>query len=358
MNTQRLAILTEGLFLDHHAKTAHGVIRYGQREVVAVVDSVHAGTTASELMPFCLKPVPIVGSIKEAVDAGANCLLIGVAPTGGKLAQSWRALLVEAVEQGMDIEAGLHTLLGSDPELTALANASGATIRDLRAAPPDLDVPRGPGMRRDSLKVVHSVGTDVAIGKKTVTIELTRAAQAQGHKSVFVPTGQTGIAIAGWGIAVDHVVSDYVAGAGEWLVDEGARRGDLLFVEGQGALFHPAYSGVTLSLLHGVCPDVLVLTHRGGPVRIGSYPNVELPPLADIAAEYERICRPVYPTKVAAIALSTVGLDEDTARGLIEETEKECGLVCDDVVRFGADRILRAVLAEASGRATNRPPAL
>jgi uncharacterized NAD-dependent epimerase/dehydratase family protein len=346
VKTERLAILTEGLFLDHHAKTAHGVIRYGQREVVAVVDSAHAGRTASALIPFCVKPVPIVASLQEAVDAGANCLLIGVAPTGGKLPQSWLTLIAEAIEQGLDVESGLHTILSEDPQLKDRAEASGASIRDLRQAPTDLDVPRGPGKRRDSLKVVHSVGTDVAIGKKTVTIELTRAAQAVGDKAVFVPTGQTGIAIAGWGIAVDHVVSDYVAGAGEWLVDEGARRGDLLFVEGQGALFHPAYSGVTLGLLHGVCPDVLVLTHRAGSARIGSYPQVELPPLTEIAAEYERICSPVHPTKVAAIALSTVGLDEDTARGVIDETEKECGLICDDVVRFGADRILRAVRAE------------
>jgi uncharacterized NAD-dependent epimerase/dehydratase family protein len=261
---ERLAVLTEGLFDDHHAKTAHGVIRYGAREVVAVVDSSQAGRTASEVVPFCQKPVPIVATIAEAVERGAQTLLIGIAPTGGKLDDAWRALVLEAIERGLSVEAGLHTILSEDPEFSAAAERSGVILRDLRLPPPDLGVPRGPNGRKPGVRVVHSVGSDVAIGKKAVTIELDVAARARGMQSVYVPTGQTGVAIAGWGIAVDHVLSDYVSGAAERLVDEGSERGDLLFVEGQGSLFHPAYSAVTLGLLHGCSPDLLILAHRAG----------------------------------------------------------------------------------------------
>ncbi len=345
MTDERLAILAEGLFADFHAKTAHGVIRYGRREVVAVVDSHHAGRTADEVVPFCLRPVPIVSSVAEAVAHGAGCLLIGVAPTGGRLDPTWRAMLLQAIDAGLDIEAGLHTLLGEDPELRAAAQSRGVRLRDLRLAPSDLDVPRGHGARGADLRVVHSVGSDTVVGKKVVTLELDRAARARGLRSVFVATGQTGIAISGWGIAVDHVISDYVAGAAERLVEQGAQRGDLLFLEGQGALFHPAYSGVTLGLLHGSAPDVLVLVHRARATAIRNYPEVPLPPLPELVQAYEAVCRPVRPARVAAIAINTAALDERAAHAELGATEAACGVVADDVIRFGPHRVLDAVLA-------------
>jgi uncharacterized NAD-dependent epimerase/dehydratase family protein len=183
------------------------------------------------------------------------------------------------------------------------------------------------------------------IGKKVVTLELDRAARERGLRSVYVPTGQTGVAIAGWGIAVDHVISDYVAGAAERLVHEGAGRGDLLFVEGQGALFHPAYSGVTLGLLHGSAPDLLVLVHKAGAAAVRNYPELPIPALPELVAAYEGVARPVRSTRVAAIALNTADLasDED-AREAIAAAQAETSLVADDVVRFGADRVLDAVL--------------
>jgi uncharacterized NAD-dependent epimerase/dehydratase family protein len=193
--------------------------------------------------------------------------------------------------------------------------------------------------------VVHTVGSDCAIGKMSVGLELDRAARERGRRSVFVATGQTGIAISGWGIAVDHVISDYIAGAAERLVDEGAARGDLLFVEGQGSLLHPAYSGVTLGLLHGSLPDVLVLAHQAGRSAIEGYAEVPLPPLSDVVEIYEAALRPIRPGRVAAIALNTVLLDEAGARAAVEAAQNETGLVADDVVRFGPDRVLEAVLA-------------
>jgi uncharacterized NAD-dependent epimerase/dehydratase family protein len=344
--SERLAIFAEGLFTLHSGKTAHGVIRYGTREVVCVIDSTQAGRTAVEVEPFCLHPVPVVASVREAIDMDATTLLIGVAPTGGKLDPAWRPALLEAIAAGLDLEAGLHTELSADEELRAAAERAGTKLRDLRAAPADLTVPKGPYSRPDSVRVVHSVGSDTVIGKKVVTLELDRAARERGRRSVYVPTGQTGVAIAGWGIAVDHVISDYVAGAGERLVDEGAERGDLLFVEGQGALFHPAYSGVTLGLLHGSAPDQLILVHKAGARSVRNYPELPLAPLAELIAAYELVTARVRPAKVTAIALNTSELDEDGARAAIESAQEETGLTADDVVRFGPERVLDAILAE------------
>jgi uncharacterized NAD-dependent epimerase/dehydratase family protein len=343
--SDRLAIFAEGLFAKHTGKTAHGVIRYGTREVVAVIDSTCAGRTAAEVEPFCVKPVPIVATLEEALERGPDSLLIGVAPPGGKLAPEWRPTLLAAVGAGLSLEAGLHTQLNHDEELRATAERNAVELRDLREAPGDLSVPKGPYSRPEWVQVVHSVGSDTVIGKKVVTLELDRAARERGLRSVYVPTGQTGVAIAGWGIAVDHVISDYVAGAGERLVLDGAERGDLLFVEGQGALFHPAYSGVTLGLLHGSAPDLLVLVHKAGATHNRNYPDLPIPPLNELIAAYENVAARVRPTRVAAIALNTSDLDEDAARAAIADAERETGLVSDDVVRFGAGRVLDAVLA-------------
>jgi uncharacterized NAD-dependent epimerase/dehydratase family protein len=340
----KLAIFAEGLFAKHTGKTAHGVIRYGTREVVAVIDSTCAGRTASEVEPFCAKPVPIVASLEAALERGPDTLLIGAAPPGGKLDAAWKGVLLEAIEAGLSLEAGLHTQLNDEPDLREAADRRGVELRDLRKAPPDLSVPKGPYSRPDSVRVVHSVGSDTVIGKKVVTLELDLAARERGLRSVYVPTGQTGVAIAGWGIAVDHVISDYVAGAAERLVLEGAERGDLLFVEGQGALFHPAYSGVTLGLLHGSAPDVLVLVYKPNVTHNRNYPDLPVPPLNELIAAYENVAAPVRPTRVAAIALNTSDLDEDAARAAIADAERETGLPADDVVRFGADRLLQAVV--------------
>ena len=340
----RLAIFAEGLFAKHTGKTAHGVIRYGTREVVAVIDSTCAGRTAVEVEPFCMKPVPIVASLEEALQLEPDTLLIGVAPPGGKLDPAWKPTLMAALGAGLSLEAGLHTQLGEDGDLRDAAARTGVELRDLRKAPPDLSVPKGPYSRPENVRVVHSVGSDTVIGKKVVTLELDMAARERGVRSVYVPTGQTGVAIAGWGIAVDHVISDYVAGAAERLVLDGAERGDLLFVEGQGALFHPAYSGVTLGLLHGSAPDLLVLVHKPNATHNRNYPDLPIPPLNELIAAYENVAAPVRPAKVAAIALNTSDLDEDAARAAIADAERETGLPADDVVRFGAGRLLQAVL--------------
>jgi uncharacterized NAD-dependent epimerase/dehydratase family protein len=216
-------------------------------------------------------------------------------------------------------------------------------LRDLRKPPAGLNVPTGANLELPA-RIVLTVGSDCAIGKKTVALELDLEARRQGLKSVFVPTGQTGIAIAGWGIAVDAVVSDFLAGAAERLVVEGHERGgELLFVEGQGSLVHPAYSGVTLGLIHGSVPHAFVLCHKAGAAEIEGYPGHPLPSLAELIELHERISLPLRPARVAGLALNTAHLDEDAARAAIAEAAAETGLPADDPVRFGAAPLLDAV---------------
>src|SRR3954447_8220488 len=163
----RLALFTGGMYAHPHAKTAHGILRYAEREVVAVVDATHAGRTAAEVVPYARRDVPIVATVGEAV--GANVLVIGVAPFGGALTAEWRAAILEAIGTGLHVEAGLHTVLAEDAEPAAAARDAAVELRALRAPPPDLSVP---GPDRPDARVVHTVGSDCAIGKMSVTLEL------------------------------------------------------------------------------------------------------------------------------------------------------------------------------------------
>src|SRR3990172_4669785 len=292
---KRLLVLAEGHSADpHHGKTARGVVRYGADPVVAILDSEHAGET--------YQGIPIVGRVADALCFGPTTALVGVAPTGGRLPEKWRDILKHAISQGLDVEAGMHQFLSDDSELAEHARRHKVELRDLRRPPADLTVTTGSNLTHGAA-VVLTVGSDCAIGKMTVSLELDREAQARGIASVFVPTGQTGIAIAGWGIAVDAVVADFLAGAAERLVVEGAARGDLLWVEGQGSLIHPQYSGVTLGLYHGSAPHALVLCHRAGDLHLEGLPDHPIPPLADLVELHERMALPARPAKVVAIAL-------------------------------------------------------
>jgi uncharacterized NAD-dependent epimerase/dehydratase family protein len=335
---KRYLILAEGKALDpHYGKTARGVILYGPDPVTAVVDSQNAGAE--------VEGIPVVATIEEgiALDPKPTTAIVGVAVAGGRLPPEWRALLRGALEAGLDLESGMHEFLSEDAELQNLARDHGVEIRDLRKPPGDLSVPTGENLTHGA-NVVLTVGSDCAIGKKTVAFVLDREARARGLKSVFVPTGQTGIAIAGWGIAVDAVVADFLAGAAEKLVVEGAKRGELLFVEGQGSIVHPQYSGVTLGLYHGSAPHLLVLCHLAGATEIDGCPGHPIPRLAELVELHERLALPARPARVAAIALNTHTLSEDEAEQAIAEAREETGLPADDPVRFGPGYVLEAVL--------------
>jgi uncharacterized NAD-dependent epimerase/dehydratase family protein len=335
---ERVLILAEGFSGDpHYGKTARGVLAYGERPVVAVVDSTRAGEVQSG--------VPIVASVNDALCFNPTTALVGVATQGGRFPPAWRELLKTTISKGLHVENGLHEFVADDEELAGLAARHGVELRDLRRPPADLNVPTGANLELP-VKTVLTVGSDCAIGKMTVSLELDRAARARGLASRFVPTGQTGIAIAGWGISVDAVISDFIAGATERLLVEGHERGgELLMVEGQGALLHPAYSGVTLGLVHGSAPHAFVLCHLAGQTEIEGYPGHPLTSLPEIVALHEQISLPARKAPVAAIALNTRELREDEARAAVAATVEETGLVTDDPVRFGPNRLLDAVLA-------------
>jgi uncharacterized NAD-dependent epimerase/dehydratase family protein len=335
---ERTLILAEGFSADHHyGKTMHGVLRYRRDDVVAILDSARAGAREDG--------VPIVADVESARAFAPQVALVGVATQGGRFPPAWRDLLRACIGAGLTIENGLHQLLADDPELRPLADEAGVELRDLRLPPAGLDCTTGANLEVDA-KIVLTVGSDCAIGKMTVSLELDRAAQSRGLASVFVPTGQTGIAIAGWGIAVDAVVSDFLGGAAERLVVEGrARGGDVLWVEGQGSLVHPAYSGVTLGLFHGSAPHVLVLCHKAGSTEIEGSPGHLIPPLSELVALHEDVSLPRRRARVAALAINTAGLDADAARAAVDSASDETGLPAADPVRDGADELLDAVLA-------------
>jgi uncharacterized NAD-dependent epimerase/dehydratase family protein len=311
------------------------VIRYRPHDVVAVLDS---QTTATEH-----GGLPLVHSVDEALRYEPTTALVGVATAGGRFPPEWRPLLEACIRAGLDVENGLHEFLTDDGELSALAREHGVELRDLRMAPPGLSVPTGENLTHGARSIL-TVGSDCAIGKMTVALELDREARARAIRSEFVPTGQTGIAIAGWGISVDAVVADFIAGAAEQLVLEGVRRGgEVLFVEGQGSLLHPAYSGVTLGLMHGCAPHAYVLCHKAGERFVDRDERFPIPALSELVALHERMSLLARPATVAAVALNTRDLDDDEARRAVAAAEEETGLPASDPVRFGAARLVDAL---------------
>ena len=337
MAKRRILILGEGFSHDpHYGKTLRGIVRYGPDPVVAILDSGRAGEMHDG--------IPVVGSVNDALCFNPTVAIVGVATQGGCFPPAWRELLKSCIAKGLDVESGLHEFLSEDPELRELASRHGVELRDLRKPPEGLSVPTGANLEHDA-KVVLTVGSDCAIGNKTVAVELDLEARRRGLESVFVPTGQTGIAIAGWGIAVDAVIADFLAGAAERLVVEGVERGGkLLFVEGQGSLIHPMYSGVTLGLVHGSAPHALVLCHVPGTSEIDGAHGHPMTRKTELVELYERMSLPARPAVVACIALNTSLLDEQEAREAVRIAEEETGLPADDPVRFGSGKLLDAVL--------------
>jgi D-glutamate N-acetyltransferase len=333
----RYVILAEGRSGDpHFGKTARGVMRYAPEKVVCLLDSERAGETEQGF--------PIVGTVDEALAYEPDTALVGVATQGGRFPPAWKELLYASVRAGLDVENGLHEFLTNDPELVELARKHGVELRDLRKPPPGLDVPSGENLEVPA-QIVLTVGSDCAIGKMTVALELTAEARRRGVAAEFVPTGQTGIAIAGWGIAVDAVVSDFLAGAAERLVVEGHERGgELLVVEGQGSLLHPQYSGVTLGLMHGSAPHQYVLCHKVGDRHVNDDERFPIPPLRELVELHEQMSLLARPARVVGIALNTRDLGEEEARHACADAEEETGLPASDPVRFGAGALVEAML--------------
>jgi uncharacterized NAD-dependent epimerase/dehydratase family protein len=354
-------IIADGDFAAMTSKTANSVIRYLPERVVGVLDRSQKGKTVQDVLGFG-GAIPVLGSMAEGLRLGPTAVLIGIAPAGGRLPEEWRGWLGEALDAGCDIWSGLHTFIGDDPMLAAKARERGATILDVRRPPSNLPVAAGLA-RLVEPYVVLTVGTDCNVGKMTAQLQLTAALEKRGVITRFAATGQTGIFIEGWGTAVDAVVADFIAGAAEDLVLKAAPGADIVLVEGQGSINHPGYSGVTLGLLHGSCPDGLILCHQATREHIGEYrgaPWLRIPPLADYVKLYELIGSAVHPTKVIGICMNCYDLDPVEARRVCEEASRETGLPCTDPVMFDPAPLVDAVLAgrEAYQKSRSAKPAL
>jgi len=357
MAEPRYLIVADGDFGPMSSKTANAIIRYQPERVLGVLDRAHAGKVVEDVLGFG-GPIPVVASMREGLALGPTAVLIGIAPVGGRMPEEWRGWLAEALAAGCDLVSGLHTFLGDDPLLAARAAAAGRTITDIRRPPGNLPVASGRARLLDAY-VVLTVGTDCNVGKMTAQLQLVRGLKARGLRTRFVATGQTGIMLEGWGIAVDAVVADFIAGATEQITLEGARDADVVLVEGQGSVNHPGYSGVTLGLLHGACPPGLILCHQVSRERIddGREQWLAIPPLNEYVRLYEAIGSAVHPTRVIGISLNTYDLDEPAARAACEAAARATGLPATDPVRFDPGPLLDAVAAgrERHLRARKRP---
>jgi len=285
-------------------------------------------------------------SLRGAAAAGAKTLVIGIAPPGGQLPESWHPTLLEALEGGLDLAAGLHQRLAALPKVAATAANLGRRIHDVRHS--EVRFPVGTGKARIGRRLL-TVGTDCALGKKYTALAIAKALKARGHKADFRATGQTGILIAGRGIAIDAVIADFIAGAAEALSPENAPdHWDV--IEGQGSLFHPAYAGVTLGLLHGSQPDALVLCHDPLRKTLSSFPHMPVKSLTEAMPLYLDAAHLTNPAaRFVGISLNTSALTAAEAQKLLESTAASLGLPCVDPIRTGVEPIVRALEALHQG---------
>lgn len=346
MSQPNFLIIAEGAFGPETSKTANSAIRYLPERIVGVLDSSASGKTVQDVLGFG-GAIPVVKSFAEGLARNPTGILIGIAPAGGQLPAEWRGWILEAIDRKLPIWSGLHTFLGDDPEFGPRAAAKGVKILDARKPPANLRVSDGRA-REVNAFVVLTVGSDCNVGKMTAQLQIVRDLNARGLRSRFAATGQTGILIEGWGIAVDAVVADFIGGATESLVLDAARDADVVLVEGQGSLIHPAYSGVTLGLLHGSCPAAMILCHQSSRTMIGDYggrePWVPIPPLPDLVDIYEATAHPVFPSRVIGIALNTYDLTDEQARAAVAQAERDTGLPATDPVRFDPAPLVDAVV--------------
>ncbi len=316
-----------------YAKTAFGLRDWGRERCVG--EYACPGGTVSTGLPF-LMPA-------QAVEKGARALVIGVANEGGFIADSWIPPLLDALESGLDVISGMHTRLAEVAPLQAAATRNGRRLIDIRRPPQNIPIATG---RKRSGKRLLTVGTDCAIGKKYTALVLTRAFLTRGIATHFRATGQTGILIAGSGIPIDAVVADFAAGAAETLSPDAADdHWDI--IEGQGSLLHPAYSGVSLALLHGSQPDVVVICHEPGRDRILGVPGYSLPTVDEMMELALRLGGRTNPSiRCAGVSLNTAHLDADSAERLLAQESERLRLAVADPMRGGAafERLVEACI--------------
>ncbi len=314
------------------AKVAQGIRDWRPESVVGQVR-----------LPGCKADVGVPDvTLAEAREKGAKTLVIGVANRGGVISESWKAELHTALEQGFDLASGLHNLLRDEADLVRTAEAHGRRLFDVRV--PNVEYPIGNGAPRSGKRCL-AVGTDCSVGKMYTALAMEREMRARGMAATFRATGQTGILITGDGVPLDAVVADFMAGAVEWLSPENEPdHWDL--IEGQGSLFHPSFSGVTMALIHGGQPDALILSHEPTRTHMRGLPHFGLPTLEAVRDQSLALARIVNPAaQVVAVSVNTKALGEDDALRCLEEIEGRIGLPAADPFRRGAGRLVDALAA-------------
>ena len=340
-SSRRIVILTEGHSEPITAKTGVCVLRYRPEEVVAVYDTHQAGRTVGEVLGVG-GDTPVIGQLAAAPEA--NTLLVGIAPSGGKIPVAWRPVVLEAIRRGMNILSGLHDFMSDDPEFAAAARQHGVKLIDVRKND-EKDVPNRKGIRDDCIRI-HTVGNDCSIGKMVVSVEIARGLQARGRDAKFVATGQTGIMIEGDGCPIDRVVSDFVSGAVEKLVLANQHH-EFMVIEGQACLTHPRYSGVTLSLLHGCMPHGMVMCYEAGRTHVHGMEHIPLKPLDELVRIYETMANLQGPSRFIGVGMNSRKFNAQQAEEERERVSRLLGLPVCDVIRDGPDALVEAALALA-----------
>ena len=339
---KRYAALVEWSFDFLYAKTANALLRYRPEEVVCCIDSENAGKTTNEVIKLG-GDTPVVGSFEEAMDFNPDTLVVGVATQGGFLPDNMRQCVRESIESGINVICGLHAFLSEDEEFAPLADKHGVSITDLRKPPSPLPFSEGTWRTRKPPTLL-TVGDDCDTGKMTAAWELKRQSEEKGKKVAFVGPGQTGILLGGFGVAVDAIVSDFEAGSIEAEIDRVGDDVDLIVVEGQGSISHMAYSGVTLGLLHGTMPDMLLMCHEPArDIDTFEHPMADFKEVMDI---YVRLVQIFKPCEVMGLSLITHTESEDQAKTTIQNYSDKYGIPAVDLVRFGGDQVIENLLSK------------
>lgn len=281
-------------------------------------------------------------TVEEAIAKGAKTMVIGVANRGGFISDSWRAVIKQAIEAGMDVASGLHNLLRDDIDLVEAASQNGRNLHDVRI--PSVKYPIANGVKRKGKRCL-AVGTDCSVGKMYTALCMEKNMRERGMKATFRATGQTGILVTGDGVPLDAVIADFMAGAVEYLTpDNDDDHWDL--IEGQGSLYHASYSGVTMALVHGGQPDALILCHEPTREHMRGLPDHQQPSLEELRDTALILSRVVNPdAKVVGISINTQHLSDEDAKALCKETEERMGLPTVDPYRHGAERLVDALEA-------------
>ena len=343
MPASRLALLMHGHLQSRNGKMGFGLLRYSEATVTCVIAAEAAGGDLREITGIATD-APIVATTAEAAALGADVLVIAVATSGGILPPGYREEIISGLTKGMSLVNGLHGVYALDPEFAA-ALQPGAFIWDVRREPAGLASGRGRAADLACRRVL-TVGTDMAIGKMTASLELDRAARACGIRSKFLATGQIGICISGDGVPLDAVRVDFASGSIEELCLKYGADHDVLWVEGQGSALHPG-STAWLALLRGSMATDLVLVHRAGQVALDGLEHIAIPPLPEVIALYEAVAAatPSYPAaKVRGIALNCARMTDTEADRAVRKTAELTGIATADVVRHDAGVLLDAIL--------------